>query len=153
MLKRLKEIFGDRETGTQGSDDLDPLQVAVGALLVEAAKMDDAFDDDERAAIRDLLAQRFELGDDGAQRLLTAAESKIDNANELYTLTRTIKDAFTHDDRVDFMQMLWEVAYADGTLHHYESNLMRRVAGLVHVTDRENGEARKRALARLRIEG
>ena len=47
--------------------------------------------------------------------------------------------------------MLWEVAYADGALHDYESNLMRRLAGLLHVSDRDSGEARKRAIERLGI--
>jgi uncharacterized tellurite resistance protein B-like protein len=46
--------------------------------------------------------------------------------------------------------MLWEVAYADGQLHDYEASLLRRIAGLIYVGDRESGEARKRVLARLR---
>jgi len=153
MLRRIKEILGEGGRDAQGDDSLDPLQVAVGALLVEAAKMDDAYDAYERAAIAELLARRFELDAAAAERLLAAAEAKIADSAELYKLTRTIKDALSHEDRVDLMQMLWEVAYADGTLHHYEANLMRRIAGLVYVTDRESGEARKRALARLGIEG
>jgi len=47
------------------------------------------------------------------------------------------------------MEMLWEVAYADGRLHEYEASLARQVAGLIHVSDRDNGAARKRVLARL----
>jgi uncharacterized tellurite resistance protein B-like protein len=46
------------------------------------------------------------------------------------------------------MEMLWDVAYADDHLHHLESSLMRRLAGLLHVDDRDSGEARKRVLAR-----
>ena len=49
--------------------------------------------------------------------------------------------------------MLWEVAYADGELHDYEANLMRRVTGLLFVSDQESGEARKRALERLGLSG
>ena len=48
--------------------------------------------------------------------------------------------------------MLWEVAYADGVLHDYEANLMRRVGGLIYVTDRDRGDARRRVLERLGIE-
>ena len=51
------------------------------------------------------------------------------------------------------MEMLWEVAYADGTLHDYEANLLRRLTALIHVTDRESGQARKRALAKLGLQG
>ena len=49
--------------------------------------------------------------------------------------------------------MLWEVVYADGELHDYEASLLRRIAGLLYVPDRESGEARKRVLARLGVEG
>ena len=47
--------------------------------------------------------------------------------------------------------MLWEVAYADGALHDYEASLLRRVAGLLYVSDRDNGEARLRVMAKLGI--
>jgi uncharacterized tellurite resistance protein B-like protein len=115
--------------------------------------MDSEFDADERDTVQGLLARRFELDATAAERLLAEAERKAEGSVELYGFTRTVKDAFAHEDRVEFMQMLWEVAYADGELHDYEANLMRRVAGLVHVTDRESGEARKRALDRLGLQG
>jgi len=51
------------------------------------------------------------------------------------------------------IEMLWEVAYADGQLHDYEANLLRRITGLLYVSDRESGEARKRVLARLGLPG
>ena len=51
------------------------------------------------------------------------------------------------------MEMLWEVAYADGELHDYEANLMRQVTGLLYVTDRESGDARKRAQVKSRASG
>jgi uncharacterized tellurite resistance protein B-like protein len=54
---------------------------------------------------------------------------------------------------VDLIEMVWEVAYADGELHDYEANLLRRLGGLLYVSDRERGEARKRVLARLRPSG
>jgi len=152
MLDRIKSILSD-QTGAQSDSGTDSLQLAVAVLLVEAARMDSEFDADERDTVAQLLARRFELGDAAAQALLDEAETKAQDSVELYTFTRTVKDAFEHEDRVEFMQMLWEVAYADGELHHYESNLMRRVAGLVHVSDRESGEARKRALDHLGLSG
>jgi uncharacterized tellurite resistance protein B-like protein len=151
MLDRIKAILQDRPVAEQ-ADGFDQLQVAVAVLLVEAARMDNEFDADERTAIAELLARRFDLDAEAARRLVERAESKAEETVELYTFTRTVKDAFEHEDRVEFMQMLWEVAYADGVLHDHEANLMRRVTGLLHVTDRESGEARKRALRRLGLE-
>lgn len=152
MLDRIKTLLGERAESADQSG-FDSLHLAVAVLLVEAARMDSEFDAEEHRTVSGLLARRFELDESAAERLLATAEGKADDSVELYGFTRTIKDAFDHDARVEFMQMLWEVAYADGELHDYEANLMRRVAGLVHVSDRESGEARKRALERLGLQG
>jgi uncharacterized tellurite resistance protein B-like protein len=66
---------------------------------------------------------------------------------ELSRFIRRIRDGFDHDERVEMVEMLWRVVYADGVVHDHEANLLRRVAGLLYVSDRESGEARKRAIA------
>ena len=151
MLDRIKAILRDQPVAAE-TGGFDQLQIAVAVLLIEAARMDNEFDAHERAAIAQLLQRRFELAPAEAEKLLARAEEKAEDSVEFYTFTRTVKDAFEHEDRVEFMQMLWEVAYADGELHDHEANLMRRVTGLMHVTDRESGEARKRALRQLGYE-
>lgn len=125
------------------------LQLAAAALLVEAAKLDGAFDDVERTRIAEILSTRLgvEYGDTAA--LIAAADEETELAGGLYGFTREVRDNFSHDERVAMIEMLWEVAYADGVLHDFEANLLRRVAGLLYVTDRESGEARRRVLDRL----
>ena len=150
MIKRIADLL--RSSGGAATDPTDELQLAVATLMVEAAHMDSSFDESERATITRHLAQRFELDDARAAERVREAEAKAQDNTELYRLSRTIKDNFDHDDRVELMQMLWEIAYADGELHSFEANLMRRLAGLVYVSDQESGEARKRAQARLGID-
>lgn len=149
MLGLLKTLLG------QGPDDGDAarLRVAVAALMVEAATLDGTFDADERARVLALLSRRFQLSETQARALLAEAETVQDRAAGLEGLTRTIKNALDHDQRVEVLEMLWEVVYADGRLHDYEANLLRRLAGLVYVSDQEAGAARKRALARMGSEG
>jgi uncharacterized tellurite resistance protein B-like protein len=149
VINRFRALFGDR-TGVSeaGHGDIE-LQIAVAALMVEAARMDDDFDARERARIVDLVARRFGLARDECAAVLQAAEARVHDASELYGFTRTVKQAFNQEERIDLMEMLWEVAYADGELHDFEANLMRRLAGLLHVSDRESGLARKQALVRL----
>jgi hypothetical protein len=62
-------------------------------------------------------------------------------------VTRIINNRLPPEQRVAVIEMLWQVVYADGSVDDYESNLVRRVAGLLHVSDRDAGEARKRAIA------
>ena len=114
--------------------------------------MDAEFGAEERAKIVELIENRFGLSAAESHALLQAASDKVDQSVEVFGFTREIKNAFSPDERIEMMEMLWEVAYADGELHDLEANLMRRLAGLLHVSDRESGTARKRVLARLGLE-
>ncbi|MFQ5535439.1 MAG: TerB family tellurite resistance protein [Sphingomonadales bacterium] len=151
MFNRIKALLG------QGGGDAErpgPLshadkKIAAAALLVEAARMDDRFADDERAAITKLLEGRFDLSREETTSLLAEAEQVQDRSLQLIRFTKTIKDHCSEHERVELVEMLWEVVYADGELHHYEANLLRRVAGLIYVSDRDRGAARKRVLKRM----
>lgn len=152
MLNRIKALFGDLDGsagGTAGAHDADELQLAAAALLVEAAQMDDRFEERERTKILQLVRDRFALSEDEAASLVETASRRVEDSSQLFGFTRVVNDRFSFEERIELMEMLWQVVYADGVLHDYEANLMRRIAGLLHVTDRDNGEARKRALSRL----
>ncbi len=126
----------------------DRLHLAAAALLFEAARVDEGADAAERRRIAEWLAQRFALSQAETQALLEEAEKEADRSSQLFAFTREINAAFDYEERVELIEMLWEVAYADDRLHHLEANLMRRIAGLLHVEDRDSGAARKRVLAR-----
>ncbi len=111
--------------------------------------MDAEFGAEERAKIGELVERRFGLNTEECRALLQAASDKVEQSVEVFGFTREIKNAFSPEERTEMMEMLWEVAYADGELHDLEANLMRRLAGLLHVSDRDSAAARKRVLARL----
>ena len=149
MFDRLKKIFGDETTSREPRErGVDDLQLASAALLAEAARMDDDFGADEQAVITRLLRERFSLPKDEVAALMASADKASSESVELYGFTREVKDAFDHDQRIQMTEMLWEVVYADGEVHDHEANLLRRVAGLIYVSDRESGDARKRVLDR-----
>jgi hypothetical protein len=87
--------------------------------------MDANFGEAERRKITDLVRARFELTEAEAESLLEIAGDKVANSSQLYSFTRVVKDNFDHAERVELMEMLWEVVYADGALHHLEASLMR----------------------------
>lgn len=155
MFAKVREFLLERG-GRAGSGDgrytHDELQLAAAALMVEAARLDDSFDAAERAYITTILRQRFKLDAEEVALLIDAAVGAVEAIPEIYGFTRTIRDNFSHEERVAMMQMLWEVAYVDGELHDYEASLLRQVAGLLYVTDHESGIARRRARDRLGIQ-
>ena len=151
MIERIKALLRGRggtvpDSAAAGDDQR---QLAVAALLVEAALMDDHFEEPERAKILELLQARFELDDTATEALVATARERVAESAQLFGFTRAVTDRFSAEERIELMEMLWQVAYADGRLDDFEASLMRRVAGLIHVSDRASGEARKRALAKL----
>jgi uncharacterized tellurite resistance protein B-like protein len=146
MIEEIKAWLERTGQPAGGSDDL---RIAVAALLVEAAHIDDSFAASERAAIGRLLERRFGLSAASARQLLATAEEVADRSAQLFRFTRIINDRLSAEQRVEVIEMMWEVAYADGDLDALEDTLLRRVGGLIYVPDRERGEARQRVLRRL----
>jgi uncharacterized tellurite resistance protein B-like protein len=127
----------------------DELMLALTALLVEAAHSHEHFDERERTVIARLLERHFNLSRADARALLAAGEREAEQSAELFHFTRIINERLSFEQRIELIEMLWEVAYADGVLDQYEDSLLRRVGGLIYVPDRDRGMARKRVLGRL----
>ena len=132
-------------------EEADNLQVAVVALLIRAATSDAEFSGEERDAIRRIATESFGLAADEVSALVAAAEGEEAETLDLHRWTQAIKQAYSEEERVGLIEKMWEVVYADGVLDDYEANLLRRVAGLIYVPDRQSGEARQRVMVRLGI--
>jgi uncharacterized tellurite resistance protein B-like protein len=146
MFRRLLSLFEHAGVAEPESPEGDPLQRAAAALLVMAASLDGRMDAHERASIERLLNERLGVSD--AAALMEEAEEAAAESTDFFGVTRVINDRLPPEQRVAVIEMLWEVVYADGSVHDYEANLLRRIAGLLHVSDRDAGEARRRATAR-----
>jgi len=147
MIERLKTWL--KEAEGPGESDRDGLKLAIAALLMEAAEVDGSLDARERGVVVRLLEERLGLGPTAADALAAAAERKAEQSTQIFGMTRIINERLAHERRVELLEMLWEVAYADGTLDPLEDSLLRRVGGLIDVSDHERGEARLRVLKRL----
>jgi uncharacterized tellurite resistance protein B-like protein len=128
-------------------------RLAIAALLVEAAKSDGIYQDGERFVVAGLLRRLFGIDEDGAERLVTAAERALAQSVQLFRFTRQIVEQVPPEQRVGIVELLWETVYADRVLTADEDSLVRRVAGLLYVSDRDRGDARLRVLKRLGIPG
>ena len=117
--------------------------LALAVLMVEAAYIDGSFDDVERESINGLARRCFELNEVEVLSLIEAAEALHRDATDLVRFTRVVKDAFSPEERIEVIEMLWEVVYADGRVDDFEANLMRRLGGLLYVPDRERGAAHR----------
>ena len=155
IFERLIDLFADEGGfsggGSSGRRAPDAVPLAAATLMVEAARMDGAIGTAERARILEICRDRFGLDAAESQDLLAAALAESAGAAQWYGLTALLKDRLDAAGRIAIVEMLWEVAYADGRLHDFEASLLRRIGGLLYVSDRDRGEARLRVLARLGI--
>lgn len=152
MIQRLKEILlGEEAHGSSRRAAFDETAFAAAALMSEAARLDGQFEASERERVLSLLQGHFDLGPAEAEEMLDAADARVEQSQQILPFTRTIKDRLSEPERIQLVEMLWEVIYADGQVHDYEASLMRRIGGLIYVQDVDMGAARKRALARLGI--
>jgi uncharacterized tellurite resistance protein B-like protein len=150
MIERIKSFFSEQLHRTEPArHSVDELQLAAAALLVEAACQDKPLDESERETILALVRERFRLDAEEAATLLEEAETAVRQSSQLFPFTHAVNRGFSHEERIELIEMLWEVVYADRQLHEYEANLLRRIGGLIYVTDQERGAARKRVLARI----
>lgn len=122
-----------RSTGTSGESREPAIRLAAAVLLVEMARADAEHNGPEREALRRELEQRFGLDAEEAQALLIAAEQSAEQAVSLHSYIDDINSSFDYLQKQSVLKMLWQVAYADGRLHHHEEHLMRRFADLLYL--------------------
>jgi len=146
MWHALKELFPqDRRP----DEDEHALELAVAALLVHASVADGRLSPTEDERVAALLASRFSLSHDAVVRLMAEARAAEAKAVDLYKFTRVITERFDEDGRRGLIEMLWEVALADGRLDPFEENIIWRVAELIGVSTRDRVALRHKVEERL----
>ncbi|TCO70865.1 TerB family tellurite resistance protein [Rhodovulum euryhalinum] len=123
-------------------------RLALGALLVRIARSDGEYAHEEADRIDRILSLRYGLAPADAQRLRQQAETLESQAPDTVRFTRAIKDAVAYEDRAGVVEALWEVVLADGVRDAEEDGLLRLVANLLGVNDRDSALARHRAESR-----
>ena len=138
MLRAIQEFFQSRiEPDLQAGPDEHGLHLATAALLFEMLRADDDEHPDERAALEQVLQKRFELSEEETRKLAELADREAAEAASLYQFTGLINEHFTPEQKVSVVEMLWQIAYADGSLDPYEEALVRKIADLIYVPHRD----------------
>ena len=118
--------------------------IGISALLVHAAKIDEIYTDQEKNLIKAFI--KSYLKDDQAEKILKEAEVIESNSNQLINYTNLIKQN-SIDVKKDIIEHLWKIIISDNTVDQYESNLMRRICGLIYFSDKECGEIKLKLMS------
>lgn len=139
MFDSLMQLFRDMAGGgdekalfTDGD-----CRVAVAALLVHLVSVDGVIDAAEQDRLKDVLKARFSLSDKETSELIAIANERDKEAVDLYGFTSVLKRELDEAGRIEIIEMMWKLVFADGEIHEFEDNLVWRVAELLGVSRRD----------------
>ena len=110
----------------------------VAALLIHAAKIDENYSDKEKKIIIQAIMSLNNISFEDAEKILKNSEKIEKESNQIIGFTREIKK-HPMEFRLKIIEIIWKIVYSDGTNDNYESNLIRRICGLLYISDKDNG--------------
>ncbi len=146
MINLLKNILNNNPK--EDKNDSKDLELLCG-LMIEAAYTDGQIDENELNKIKLSLINVFNEDPNEVDLLLQEAVKNKNNSRSLHHYTSVINKNFNYDKKLLLIEALWEIVLSDGEIHDYESNLIRRLAGLLYISDVNSGNARKKALDKI----
>ena len=148
MIKFFKNLFAKDVSIRNKDDDQDTLDdkitEAVAVLLLRAASIDGSKDEVEILSIKRLLKKQFNLDDDKMEILLSGAAKEEEESVDLYKWSKIINDNYSKEKKNIVFSMMCEIIIADGLIDPFESSLIRRLSGLLYISDKEAGFIRKK---------
>jgi len=149
MFKTVAQWLKSDNTQKLEADNADELAGLVAALMVEAALADGTVAADEVALTANVIAEQFDLSAEKARQMTNEAIEQSKERVELHSLLRRLREQSDYEERLGVLEMVWMVVLADGRLDHIEAQLMRRLAGLLFVSDVDSGLAAQKAKSNL----
>ncbi len=146
MFDRLRTFMADiAGESVRREFHADDYRLAAAALFVHLAGADGVIDAAECRRLREIIAQNFELDAQATTRLIRSAEESDREAVDFYHFTNTLKRALDESGRLKIIEMMWEIAFADGAVHELEENIVARIAELLGVSPRDRVRLRHQA--------
>lgn len=147
MLRAIQDFFQAKiEPDMEAGPNQHGLQLATAALMFEMLRADDDEHPEERHTLEQALQKCFALSESETSRLAQLAEREVAESVSLYQFTGLINSHFSPHEKSRVVEMLWQVAYADGRLDRYEEALVRKIAELIHVPHRDFMQAKHRVM-------
>ncbi len=146
MIDFLKKIFTENKASID--DKYDDLEILCG-LMIEAANSDDIIDITEIDKIKLILINTFKEDPLEVETKLNQAIKNRNNSKSLHFYTSKINKTYSDQKKLILIEKLWEIILSDGNVHDYETSLIRRLSGLLYISDVNSGNARKKALNKI----
>ena len=144
MLPFLKKF--KKEHSTEDVSDNEK-NILITSLLIECAKGDYDFSEQEISKIKDLIKKKLKIDQSKTNLIFDKALETVEENVELYSLTKDIRDNFNKEEILEIFEYMWTVVLADGKIDDFEAALMSKLVGLFHLTGKESADAKKKAMS------
>lgn len=148
MFKSLTKLFNQPEPENTSQQLKDEIMLFVG-LLVEAAEIDGKIDETEILIIKNSIINLYEISDEKVDSIINKCMESAGEPNLLHYFTSKINKEFDYDKKINLLEILWKTILADGQIHDFESNLIRRLSGLMYISNIDCGNVKKRVLLKM----
>ncbi|BBN80231.1 hypothetical protein PA25_02160 [Pseudoalteromonas sp. A25] len=132
MLNHLKKLLQNNTPRAVGHEGLD-FNTALAALLVEVMRADGKLLESEFDKIAQILTQRCQLTTEQTSALINKAQKQVEQAIDLFAFVKQINRHTSDIERIEIIELLWHVAFADGHLDSHEDHIIRKISGLLYV--------------------
>jgi len=143
LIQSLKNIFASDQILNAETENTE-IDILSG-LMIEAANTDGEVTQEELNKISHSLINVFKEDPKAVEVSLTKAFENKDNSKSLYYYTSKLNKSYSNENKIKLIEVLWEIILADNEIHDFETNLIRRLAGLLYISDVECGNAKIRA--------
>tara|TARA_Y100000590_G_scaffold109929_1_gene125326 strand:- start:388 stop:831 length:444 start_codon:yes stop_codon:yes gene_type:complete len=144
MFDKLKSIF-DKKIEEE-NEQFDTVQIAISTLMIQTAVYDGVFDEQEKSEILELIKKYFNFNEDQKLSLFKIAMKVNDDTNDMQQFTRVLNDNLSEEEKLNIIEMLWKVIISDGRIDDYENALIRKISGLLYISDKDVGQIKKKII-------
>ena len=153
MFENLKNIFVQEEQQPETFDSAERVKIATCVLMLEVARVDEEFSDDERDRILTTLRERYTLSDADAEELMQVSTESREQSADVWHFTNQINKLCKEEEKIEIIEEVWRVVVADGGIHGSETHFMRRLAKLLNLARHQVIDAKVKILEEVRGAG
>ncbi len=148
MLDSFLNLFNKSKLNNN-TNEVDDHLMLISGILVETAAIDGKVDNSEHSKIIKSLIYFFQVSEDKISHIVKKCLERTNEPNSLHYFTSRINKEFEYERKIKLLEIMWEIVLADGKIHDYESNMIRRLSGLLYISDVDSGNAKKRVSTKI----
>lgn len=149
MIDIVKKLFSKSTLASTSSTHrttTHDIQVAVCALCIEIARIDDKFTPEELDTLLSILIEKYKLSSEDAEALMAVADKELEDSVDLWQFAQLINDDYTIGEKIEIIEMLWQIVYVDGKMDEHEHYLMNKLSSLLRLSHNQLIDAKLKVL-------